>query len=592
MLKTMLSHDEIRILHLLPPPEGDVQAPIRCDISVVKLSEAPEYEALSYVWGGYALTEKIEVSGRQASITKNLYQALRQLRLPAQTRNLWVDQLCIEQWDLDEKVQQVRHMRKIYTLCSRCLAWLGEIKEDLPLEDARAGFEIFEFLASAMQSKDAGEVPLPPAWIDDPTAIERGTKALKPLLKRNNMWWNRIWTVQEAALPTHFSFVWGPLTLPWHVMKQAILMYQSQTWPESVHRVIQPSSEALVNFLVYAIWIEITRRRMDNPLELICRWRDREATDPRDNIFGLLGLCEPEDLPRTRNRDYNDSVASVFRTLTVDLIINEKGLRPLIVDLRPEENKATPAMPRWALDLAGMPTHYTDWYYHSYGYAVYNADKGLQPLDVDQISECVSGDGLMLRGVRIDTIVLAQKAYETTNPSRWDIPIEPVASAMQKLHSVVEDRTDSPVPGVPDPYPSGCSRSEAFARLMLGDVVRNEEQYPGWWANDRHFHSVRKLMDNQSVDQEIMSTVRGMLANRAFFLTETGLMGLGHLETQAGNQVWVFGGGKVPFVVRPRGIGDDDGYDFVGACYVQGIMQGERLGKGKETIAERTIQVF
>ncbi|KAK8006975.1 hypothetical protein PG989_000965 [Apiospora arundinis] len=98
----------------------------------------------------------------------------------------------------------------------------------------------------------------------------------------------------------------------------------------------------------------------------------------------------------------------------------------------------------------------------------------------------------------------------------------------------------------------------------------------------------------------MVGTRRDVLLSQRVFSTAKGLLGCGHLDTQPGDQVWIFRGGRVPFVVRPR---DDDAngekkesdYTFVGECYVQGIMQGEgargELCEGRKPI-EQVIDMY
>lgn len=59
-------------------------------------------------------------------MTKNLYAALLQLRDPFFERVLWVDAICINQSDEEEKAQQVTSMTRIFGLASRVIVWLGE----------------------------------------------------------------------------------------------------------------------------------------------------------------------------------------------------------------------------------------------------------------------------------------------------------------------------------------------------------------------------------------------------------------------------------------------------------------------------------
>ena len=61
------------------------------------------------------------------------------------------------------------------------------------------------------------------------------------------------------------------------------------------------------------------------------------------------------------------------------------------------------------------------------------------------------------------------------------------------------------------------------------------------------------------------------MTERAFIITDRGFIGLGPSYTQPGDIVCVLRGGNVPFVLRPL---EGDYYQFVGECYVHGIMNG------------------
>jgi len=82
--------------------------------------------------------------------------------------------------------------------------------------------------------------------------------------------------------------------------------------------------------------------------------------------------------------------------------------------------------------------------------------------------------------------------------------------------------------------------------------------------------------------EKVMATVHTAAYNHRFFVTEKGYFGLGNPDTQAGDQVWILIGGKVPFVLRP--VADNDGtssfdtsFRLVSDCYLHGIMDGEAM---------------
>lgn len=79
--------------------------------------EAPEfiqYDALSYTWGDSTPVNEIEVNGAAVAVKRNLFDALVHLRLPANERYVWIDALCVNQDDNEEKAKQVEMMFSIY----------------------------------------------------------------------------------------------------------------------------------------------------------------------------------------------------------------------------------------------------------------------------------------------------------------------------------------------------------------------------------------------------------------------------------------------------------------------------------------------
>ncbi|KAI1179978.1 heterokaryon incompatibility protein-domain-containing protein [Nemania sp. FL0916] len=569
----MLSKDQIRILHLLPPAQNDAESPVVCEISVASRSDNPDYEALSYVWDNHA-PFSLQVSGSEVKVTPGLYSALRHLRLPDRIRNLWVDQLSIEQWNLEEKAQQVQLMRSTYTRCSQCVVWLGMPPVGTSDADAKNAFDLVLYLANGMKFDDINSMPLPSAVADDRQAFDRAMEVLRAVAHKHNPWWDRVWTVQEAALPDKVVIQMGHTTLPWSTVAEACTAWIKRgiAWPLR-RRLSNEYQSYWDEFIVHSIWINVAKRRWDNALETLNRWRFRSSTDPRDKAFALFGLIPPGSLPRTEECRYDIPLADVFSCMSVEMIINEKGLRPLISRPRLEAYKAIPGMPRWALDLSACADYDRDWFYEIYGYDVYNADKGLEPLDLDVVSTCVSEKTLKLKGTCIGTVKWVEEGMRRFRTG-WNKDVS-INEAIQKWYDTIEGKVSTEAPAVPDPYPAGYSRSEAFTRLMLGDTLRDGNQVPEDCAVEDYFADVWALMNSQTVDERVHLTVYGMMHNSALVITETGLIGSAHIDTKVGDEIWVFGGGKVPFSLQPRNSDHSVEYDFVGRCYVQGIMQGE-----------------
>jgi len=85
-----------------------------------------DYVALSYAWGDSDETCEIFVNGKPFAVGWNLSCALRMLREKGPIRAgvlIWVDALCIDQTNTDERNLQVPRMREIYQRA--CVFWLS-----------------------------------------------------------------------------------------------------------------------------------------------------------------------------------------------------------------------------------------------------------------------------------------------------------------------------------------------------------------------------------------------------------------------------------------------------------------------------------
>lgn len=84
------------------------------------------YEAISYCWGTADFRNTILVNGIKYRISSSLAGALRVFRSVDSARHLWADALCINQYDDEEKSQQVSKMKSIFSMASGVLVWLGQ----------------------------------------------------------------------------------------------------------------------------------------------------------------------------------------------------------------------------------------------------------------------------------------------------------------------------------------------------------------------------------------------------------------------------------------------------------------------------------
>ncbi|KAK3656445.1 hypothetical protein LTR22_009718 [Elasticomyces elasticus] len=117
---------EIRVLLLRA---GRLEDPIRCELHHASLLHEPypRFETVSYVWGDPHQKITIEVDGIATPVGASAERVLRRFRLVDTDRTAWIDALCINQTDLEERSLQVALMADIYSKATHNLIWLGEV---------------------------------------------------------------------------------------------------------------------------------------------------------------------------------------------------------------------------------------------------------------------------------------------------------------------------------------------------------------------------------------------------------------------------------------------------------------------------------
>jgi len=123
--------DEVRLLHLQPASYFGYA--IICSLTTLPQNVAEtRYEALSYVWGVYEAENlrPITVDCKVYQITRNLHSALHHLRSSTPFRSLWVDAVCLDQNNLEEKNWTVPNMHIVYGSARSVIAWVGKADSD------------------------------------------------------------------------------------------------------------------------------------------------------------------------------------------------------------------------------------------------------------------------------------------------------------------------------------------------------------------------------------------------------------------------------------------------------------------------------
>ncbi|EJT76052.1 hypothetical protein GGTG_05976 [Gaeumannomyces tritici R3-111a-1] len=322
---TMSPYDErlpkgsVRLLQLLP--HQDQNSRIECRLitcSMLDSGRTHPYEALSYVWGSEKNKLSIYIDGVEQSVRANLHHALSHLRDCFVERVLWIDAICINQDDNEEKGQQVQSMAKIYAKASRVIVWLVDPPDSGDQSDngdqAGGGGRALEAIRAAAAAKHAAaEEQRVDSQLD-----ERERRAILGLLERK--WFRRIWVLQEVAAARHVLIKYGSTEIDGYAfcLGLGVLGPFYKT---------HPNLQALIPPIAHLIKDAIFRRRHDRndtsrparfslnirPLnELVDMYHTRQATNPLDKVYALLGMSS--DDPRIKV-DYKSSWNDLFREL-------------------------------------------------------------------------------------------------------------------------------------------------------------------------------------------------------------------------------------------------------------------------------------
>lgn len=249
----------------------EVSEPIHVELETYRHSHRPDYETVSYTWGseqGDSSPCRPIFIGPYWDVllqTENCWQMLRYARPTRGIRLLWVDAICINQDNAEERAIQVAMMAQIYSDCERTLVYLGPevVKwhpEDLP---ARKGLHE---LAGAGQSGNRSQ-------IEDHRELLESRK-----------YFTRLWIIQEVILspkliiPIDNVTYWADRTTDARLQKTS-----GEAWNWWDHTVPWIKSIGQQEFPV------------QNACEALLLTTQNQSSDPRDRLFGLLALLGSDD---------------------------------------------------------------------------------------------------------------------------------------------------------------------------------------------------------------------------------------------------------------------------------------------------------
>ncbi|RMJ13287.1 hypothetical protein CDV36_007061 [Fusarium kuroshium] len=505
---------ETRLLKLHPrqhwPNSG-----IYCEVVSVPRREI-QYEVVSYDSRDKELCRTIKVDGHHVMVTDHLYSALRHLRAD-DARNLWIEDLSTDGPDKEREGNQ-QYKESILREAFQVIIWLGaaprKLKRLIPL---------FDESPSVSFEDDSGSM----------------AQIFSELLKRP--WWNRLWSVQELALPPKVIVQCGKHRIPWSNFAQTIDL----SYIDSNHSVETSRAKTMA----------LTRTKYQSEisyeyglLSLAWEFRDSQVDDNRDKLYALLGLLPEEE--RIIKVDYSKNVDQVYMDFVQAWINHYGSLLILNLTQRQQRGPHSTWYPRWFESFGDYPQFFCGSTFsshsHNFWEGKFSADGGRRAPNCTHL-----GDGrlLQLQGFSHDTIAaVATSAYEPHS---------------EKARAAWDE----------------CRKAWWEFTTTWSSDDREGISQEFWLA------ITAGLVDSESGTINYESVQRATCEQRRLFITENGQLGVGPSTVAPGDRVCVVFGSPAPFVLsecttcnddtsgnQDSGLASSQTWRYLGDAYVHSIM--------------------
>lgn len=604
-----------RILELHPHPGTDGH--LSCSLMSRKIGDiALKYEALSYVWGSDAVKNEvnIECDGSNLSVGLNLARALMRIRLESESRLLWVDAICINQKDDDERSRQVQCMGDIYANASRVLVWIGESVRN----EAAECFDLIRktnIVLDNLYLQYQAVEEIPPIQCQE---ILDANPADWDMVRRfmESPWFTRVWVLQEVGLARSATIYYGRASLEWSQLVEFMLFVASRA---DVGTHVGNVKSGTIWDVFEDIWCSFgneTSWRNELPLtrslnrvgsvqsfvNILAVTRPYHATNQRDHVYAFLG--HPTATGGTANKgsivtvDYKKSTDDVYLATATRLLKTDENPWTVLscVDHKPDSPSLSGQRPSW------VPRWDEDWYTYWLGYpSMWYRAGGNTPA---RFNATISDNGavLLIQGIILDTVTWHSPAFEDEElKPENQLTKAPVQELWRQLQQLLEQS-----PRYEDPEYAFSLAIAAGRAADEGPAEDNPETHQSVYAEykklinwDQHGEEASRMkkkrpeMSSKSSETSLQIDARMYVANqrramhnRRFFLTSTGYMGIGHRALGVGDTCVVVKGANVPFILRKGGGGEDKKemnqktspkphpWRLISESYIQGIMRG------------------
>ncbi|KAI4686510.1 uncharacterized protein J4E84_005791 [Alternaria hordeiaustralica] len=299
---------EFRYLYLLPRTHNidlDGQTVFRCELLSHTKEQAPRYIGLSYAWGNSWLHRSILLGDKIFHVPENLATAFEHLQEEGKTIVFWVDAVCVDQSNVDEKGMQVQRMCHVFSSAALVIAWLGPAADesDLALQ------EIESYAESLARSDSLDALRKNYNERAASVCLER-TKAIF-----DRPWFKRVWVGHEVAMNKCVIFVCGQrdidretLVLYYCCLLNPVYIWEGTRADANVQSYLYEEALSFKDFLS-----QHSKYFADIGVP--------EASDPRDFVYSTFTRCS-EMKEGGYRIDYSAPVEKVFEDFAKCLVWN------------------------------------------------------------------------------------------------------------------------------------------------------------------------------------------------------------------------------------------------------------------------------
>jgi hypothetical protein len=516
-------------------------------------------------------------------------------------RTFWIDALCMNQADVEERSSQVSIMDQVYTNSERCLIWLGDANETTqPILQALTSISN-EYYPQLREATDgfSEEAPNDFKYTTDYFEIlfnDCTARDIATFFER--AWFSRVWVQQEAILAPKAVCRCGRLEILWRDVYRASRWLVVE-WPN----IEEESGLDKVFSALDMAWIfaesSLLKLRGVALSTVLNGTRYLEATDVRDKFYGVLGLAEQPKVTQEFmdwfHVDYGKSISSVFTDASLSSFTRQGMLTALefVDQVRFETRVSDCLFPSWVLRL---DRNFEDDTRFNFGADCFCCPL---PLDLSLLSSCADHPYVKLKGYEVDRVsrVLVE---DSTNSNALALLGRMLDAGAKALAGYERSNTasyllDCLTTGRQTKFLASLNSEECSQILaMLNKICAagaNEEE-----GIEVDSETDEKLIDSLSV---VYNIARKVCMNRCLFLTSNGNVGLGHPSLQGDDCFTALAGSKYLCILRPyfppssggddnQG-GDRSAYQFVGLAYIPGRMNGEIVDAKHEADEEPEI---